>query len=82
MKVKTVIVPTGYDRLPEITAKVNLEFSKVYIRYTDIKVFSMNEEPEKPRVQIKKDGHATSAIVSSKIIPGASCGVIPEVKIL
>jgi RHS repeat-associated protein len=33
-------------------------------------------------VQIKKDGHATSAIVSSKMIPGASCGVIPEVKIL
>jgi hypothetical protein len=48
MKVKTVTVLTGSDRLPEITAKVNLEFARVYIRYTDIKVFSLNEKPEKP----------------------------------
>jgi hypothetical protein len=48
MKVKTVTVKTGSDQLPEITAKVNLEFSKVYIRYTDIKVFWLDEKPEKP----------------------------------
>jgi hypothetical protein len=32
------------------------------------------------RVQIKKDGHAASAVGSSKVATGNSFGVIPEVK--
>jgi hypothetical protein len=31
-------------------------------------------------VQIKKDGHAASAVGSSKVATGNSFGVIPEVK--